>query len=326
MSVVVPVYNMDDCLGECLDSLIVHHKGLLQKMEIIVVNDGSTDGTSTIAHRYADRYPGVFFVIDKENGNSGSCVNAALAVATGKYFRQLDADDRLDTVLLERFIRLLEEREEDLVSTPHKNCFPDGSYRLYGASGIEYGRTYLLDEVRISGGNVGVLSMHSLTYKLDFLKSYGHWQQEGIYYTDVEQCYFASAHARDIYFSDMCIYLYIFGREGQSVTFSMYQKNREHLLKVSQRLVKDYVARCATGSMSRNRMTIIANQALESLKPVYWIYLLAERNNPDFQELDRLVLSCPEMNTYAESACIFDGIPYVMMWHTSGLTPHFIFT
>lgn len=324
MSVVVPVYNMDDCLGECLDSLIVHHNGLLQKLEIIVVNDGSTDGTSAIAHRYADRYPGVFLVIDKENGNSGSCVNAALAVATGKYFRQLDADDRLDTVLLERFIRLLEKREEDLVSTPHKNCFPDGSYTLYGANGVEYGRTYLLDEVGIPGGNIGALSMHSLTYRLDFLKSYGHWQQEGIYYTDVEQCYFASAYARDICFSDMCLYLYIFGRDGQSVTLPMYSKNREHLLKVSLRLVKDYVQRSA--EVSANRKAILANQALESIKPVYWIYLMSDKDNPGFQELDRIILSCPELNTYAEAACTIVGIPYVMMWHISGLTPHFIYT
>lgn len=325
LSIVVPVYNMEDCLDRCLDSLLVSNRELFLMLEVIVVNDGSTDGTSAVAHSYAERFQEVFRVIDKENGNSGSCVNAGLAVATGKYFRQLDADDRLDTALLEKFIPLLCEREEDLVSTPHKNCYHDGSYRLYGADGVEFGRTYLLDEVRIPGGNVGALSMHSLTYRLDFLKSYGHWQQEGIYYTDVEQCYFASAHARDIYFCDMCLYLYIFGRDGQSVTFPMYSKNREHLLKVSLRLVKDYVVRSASG-ISQNRKTILAGQALESIKPVYGIYLLAEKDNPGFLELDRLVVSCPDLNAYAEAACLIEGIPYVRLWHFNGLTPHFIYT
>ena len=324
LSIVVPVYNMEDCLGRCLDSLLVSDRELFRMLEVIVVNDGSTDGTSAVAHSYAERFPEVFHVIDKENGNSGSCVNAALAVATGKYFRQLDADDRLDTELLEKFIPLLCERQEDLVSTPHMNCYPDGSSWIYGAINVEYGRTYLLDEVRIPSGNIGALTMHSLTYRLDFLRSYGHWQQEGIYYTDVEQCYFASAHARDICFSDMCLYQYIFGREGQSVNIKMYSKNREHLLKVSLRLVKDYVERFS--SLSANRKAIIANQALESIKPVYWIYLMADKDNPGFQELDRTILSCPELNVYAEAACVIDGIPYVRMWHTSGLTPHFIYT
>ena len=315
---------MEDCLDRCLDSLLVSNQELFRMLEVIVVNDGSTDGTSAVAHSYEQRFPEVFRVIDKENGNSGSCINAGLAVATGKYFRQLDADDRLDTALLEKFIPLLCEREEDLVSTPHKNCFPDGGYWLYEAEGVDYGRTYLLDQVRLSGGGIGALSMHSLTYRLDFLKSYGHWQQEGIYYTDVEQTYFASAYARDIYFSDMCLYLYIFGREGQSVTFPMYSKNREHLLKVSLRLVKDYLERSVSG-ISNNRKVILVKQALESVKPVYEIYLLAEKDNPGFRELDRLVVSCPELNAYAEAACIIEGIPYVKLWHYNGLTPHFIY-
>ena len=324
LSVVVPVYNMDDCLGRCLDSLLVSNQELFRMLEVIVVNDGSTDGSSALAHSYAERFPEVFRVIDKENGNSGSCVNAGLAAATGKYFRQLDADDYLDTELLEKFIPLLCEREEDLVSTPHKNCYPNGRFRIYGASCVEFGRAYPLDEVRIPSDDIGVLTMHSLTYKLELLRSYGHWQQEGVYYTDVEQCYFASAHAKDVYFSDMCLYQYIFGRDNQSVTYPMYSKNREHLLKVSLRVVKDYVVRVSSG-ISNNRKHILALQALESLKPVYWIYLLSDKDNPDFRELDRLVVSCPEFNAHAESACTIDGIPYVKLWHINGLTPRFIY-
>lgn len=324
LSVAVPVYNMDDCLGRCLDSLLVSDQELFEAMEVFVVNDGSTDGTSALAHSYEARYPGVFHVIDKENGNSGSCINAALALATGKYFKQLDADDWFDTALLEKYILLLREREEDLVSTPHNNCFEDGNSILYEAHGVEYGRTYLMDELPMPGSNVAVLSMHSLAYKLVFLRSYGHWQQEGIYYTDVEQCYFATANARDIYFSDMCLYQYCFGRESQSVTYRMYFKHRDHLLKVSQRVVGDYVNRVAN-TKSSSRRIILLSQALESVKSVYWMYLLLEPGNPDFLKLDRLVVSCPELNRYAESGCVSSGVPYLKMWHINGITPHFLF-
>lgn len=315
---------MEDCLGHCLDSLLVGNSVVFQLLEVIVVNDGSTDGTSALAHSYANRFPGVFSVIDKKNGNSGSCINAGLAAATGKYFKQLDADDWFDTELLEKFILLLRDREEDLVSTPHRNCFASGDTILYEAKGVEYGRTYLMDELPMPGKNVAVLSMHSLAYKLDFLRGFGHWQQEGMYYTDVEQCYFATANARDIYFSDLCLYQYYFGREGQSVTYPMYSKHREHLLKVSLRVVRDYVNRISD-AMTSSRRIILISQALESVKPVYWVYLLLEPENPDFRELDRLVLSCPELNRYAESACVVKGIPYLRMWHINGITPHFMF-
>ena len=323
LTVAVPVYNMDDCLGRCLDSLLVSDPELLEAMEVFVVNDGSTDGTSALAHAYEARYPGVFRVIDKENGNSGSCVNAALALATGKYFRQLDADDYYDTAVLEQFLPLLREREEDLISTPHRDCFPGRSHR-YDVHCVEYGRAYPLDEVRVPGRDIALLTMHSLTYRTDLLRSYGHRQQEGIYYTDVEQCYFATAYARDIYFSDLCLYQYVFGREGQSVTFPMYSKHRDHLLKVSLRLVRDYVAR-VSDEMPKNRRVLLANQALESVKPVYYIYLLADVDDPDFRELDRLVRSDPEFNAFAEAVCLIDGIPYVKLWHINGLTPHFIY-
>ena len=324
LSIVVPVFNMEDCLGRCLDSLIVANPEVFRMMEVIVVNDGSTDGTSALAHSYAERYPSVFSVIDKSNGNSGSCVNAGLAVATGKYFRQLDADDYMDTELLERFIPMLCEWDEDLVSTPHRNCYPNGRTRLFGGRGVEYGRTYLMDDLYMPGVNLGALSMHSLTYKLDLLRSYGHRQQEGIYYTDVEQCYFATAYARDIRFCDLCLYQYVFGREGQSVTYPMYSKNREHLLKVSMRLTKDFISRAH--SVSYNRRILLIYQVLESLKPVYWIYLMADYKNPDFLELDSYVVSNRELTAYAEASCILDGIPYVKLWHINGLTPHFIYT
>ena len=62
-------------------------------LDVIVVNDGSKDNTLEIAHSFELRYPGILRVINKENGNYGSCINAALKEARGKYVRVLDADD-----------------------------------------------------------------------------------------------------------------------------------------------------------------------------------------------------------------------------------------
>jgi len=73
----------------------------MDMLEIIVVNDGSNDNSSAIAHEYAENYPHNYIVIDKPNGNYGSCINAALKIATGKYFRICDADDRYNKINLQ---------------------------------------------------------------------------------------------------------------------------------------------------------------------------------------------------------------------------------
>ena len=95
MSICIPSYNMEQYLSRCVDSMLVDE--VLDQLEIIIVNDGSKDGTLAIANDYKQRYPQSVVVIDKPNGHYGSCINASLKVATGKYFRIVDADDWVDS-------------------------------------------------------------------------------------------------------------------------------------------------------------------------------------------------------------------------------------
>jgi glycosyltransferase involved in cell wall biosynthesis len=67
LTIVIPTYNMQDYLHRCLNSLIVSEEQI-QHLEVLVVNDGSKDNSSAIAHEYQDMYPGTFRVIDKEKG------------------------------------------------------------------------------------------------------------------------------------------------------------------------------------------------------------------------------------------------------------------
>ena len=98
LSLVVPTYNMEKYLPACLDSVTDELIG--DSLEVIVVNDGSTDRSPDIIRQYEQKRPDLIKVIDKPNGHYGSCVNAGLAVATGKYFKILDADDWFDTQAL----------------------------------------------------------------------------------------------------------------------------------------------------------------------------------------------------------------------------------
>ena len=114
LTVVVPTYNMEKYLDRCLTSLIVDDDKMAL-LEVLVVNDGSKDRSSEIAHSYEARYPNTFKVIDKENGNYGSCINRGVTAVTGKYFRILDADDWYSTDALQSFTSKLMSIEADMV-------------------------------------------------------------------------------------------------------------------------------------------------------------------------------------------------------------------
>ena len=87
LTIIIPTYNMEKYLRRCLDSLIIDEEGMKQ-LEVLVFNDGSKDSSSQIAHEYQDKYPDTYRVIDKNNGNYGSCINIGLKEAKGKYVKE----------------------------------------------------------------------------------------------------------------------------------------------------------------------------------------------------------------------------------------------
>ena len=92
LTIVVPSYNSQDYLNRCVDSLLHPQHANVQ---VVIVNDGSSDGTAEIADEYARIFPDQVEVVHKVNGGHGSAINAGLAVARGTYFKVVDSDDWL---------------------------------------------------------------------------------------------------------------------------------------------------------------------------------------------------------------------------------------
>ena len=115
VSVVVPVYNTMPYLTECLDSLVGQTIGAA-RMQIVAVDDGSTDRSGAELDRYARRHPGLFTVIHQANsgGPAGPC-NTALDAATGRYVFFVGADDRLGPQALARLVAAADEYGSDVV-------------------------------------------------------------------------------------------------------------------------------------------------------------------------------------------------------------------
>ena len=114
LTIVVPAYNVEKYIKNCLDSFI--DLSVLRSLEILIVDDGSTDSTASLAHTYEQKYPYSFKVLSKENGGHGSTINYAIPRATGKYFKVVDGDDWLDKSLLPQFVQLLKHTHSDVIS------------------------------------------------------------------------------------------------------------------------------------------------------------------------------------------------------------------
>lgn len=129
VSIIVPVYNAEKYLIKCLDSLV---NQTLEDVEILLVNDGSKDGSLAILKEYEQRFPDKIKVFDKENGGQATARNLAIKQADGEYIGCVDADDYVDTdmfrLLYEEAVRI----DADMVACD--------SYEIKGQS-VSY-RTY----------------------------------------------------------------------------------------------------------------------------------------------------------------------------------------
>ena len=264
LSIIVPTYNMENYLPKCLDSL-VNAKDALPKMEILIINDGSKDTSSRIAHKYQFQYPDSVIIIDKENGNYGSCVNRGLKEATGKYIKVLDADDWFLTQNLKQYIDVLATQDVDLVLTDFDIITPDG--KVVNKVRYDYPKNIALDiELYCSKQEFMKMQMHAVTYRTSMLKNIGYHQSEGISYTDVEWIFEPMSHVKSFCYAGIAVYQYLIGREGQTMDPNQMNKHIEHTLKGMYAIFDAYIRRASgCGESMRRYMQAKMNIRLGSL-------------------------------------------------------------
>lgn len=238
LTIVIPTYNMQDYLHRCLDSLVVPEEQM-KRLEVLVVNDGSKDNSSAIAHEYQDKYPNVFRVIDKENGNYGSCVNRGLKEATGKYIKVLDADDWFNTDVLVKVIEKLCNLDVDLFLTNFNEVSQEGD--ITKRITIETKPTdVVFDFAEHSIKPYEAIVMHSVAYRRTLLLECDYKQTEGISYTDMQWVFIPLAFVKRSYYYPVALYQYLLGREGQTMDSNVMKKSAIQLLKMTSGLISAY--------------------------------------------------------------------------------------
>lgn len=263
LSVSIAAYNVAGTLREALDPFL--ESGVLDALDIMIVNDGSKDNTVEIATEYVAKYPGTFRLIDKENGGWGSTVNIGIEHACGTFFRQLDGDDYYNPENMAAYLEFLKNTTADLVVAPYveyndmtkevisePNCNP----------GCEIGKVYALEDIPSFAP-----FMHSMAVRTSLLQSKGLKITEHCFYTDTEFVLKSCNLVETVAFFDKPIYYYRRATSGQSMSLSGLEKHYKDNTKVIEVLL-DYM----NEQVTRDSVRKIYDNLL--FGTCYWQYMV----------------------------------------------------
>ena len=234
LTISIAAYNVEKYIKETLDSLICKNMNLL---EVLIIDDGSKDNTAKIAKKYEEKYKGVFKVISKKNGGYGSTINTGIEYATGKYFKQLDGDDKYDTDNLDRLLLDLNDIDADVLYNPYVTWTSSGlnveHNEVENSNKKDCKLKHCLNNVSSD------LVMHSLAYKTSILKDNKIKILENSFYTDSEYALYPFIYSNTIHIFDYPIYVYRMGDEGQSVSLNGMRKHYLDFEKVINSIIKN---------------------------------------------------------------------------------------
>ena len=268
LTITIPSYNVEPYMNEVLPTFL--DPAVMDKIEILIVNDGSKDGTAALGKEYEAKYPGVITLVDKENGGHGSTINKGIELATGKYFKVVDGDDWVDTAAFIKFVNFLEKTDSDVVATPHYRVNEETKEKeLRGFEGVEYEKEYRVDDVLLTLRDK--YQMHNLTFKTDIVRKIPKIS-EHCFYVDVEYIMYPLKYLETISFLNDA---------NQSVSTQNFMKNRNMHKHVIGNVLKYY----ETEELSAAKKEFLKKRISLLIDTQIRIYLCFEPSDEIKQEL-----------------------------------------
>lgn len=309
LTVAIPCYNSQDYMEHAVETALVGG----EDVEILLVDDGSTDNTAEIADRLAAEHPTVIRVIHKENGGHGSAVNMGLANARGVYFKVLDSDDWLDR---EAFLKVLDVLH-DFVQEGHGVDMLLANYvyekpSLHKHKAIRYDGVF--PERKVFGWNdvkrfkiSQNILMHSVIYRTKLLRDCELQLPEHTFYVDNIFVYNPLPYVNTMYYLNVDLYRYFIGRDDQSVNEKVMISRIDQQIKVNKLMIdaydltkiknkklRDYMVKYLTMMMTISSVFLIKEGSEESLakRTELWDYL-KQQNRIMYRMVNKMALSKP---------------------------------
>ncbi len=275
LTLAVPAYNAAWCLAKCLDSFL--DERVLDRLDILVVNDGSSDNSLAIASGYAARFPASIRVHDKTNGGHGSVINVAAQMATGRYFKIIDADDWVVTANLPALLDALDQTDADAVIADFQTVdMTSGRRQIFRTKGVPTGAKLTLDQL-VAGGRDALqcATFHGLFYNSAFYRSTGVRMSENIFFEDHEYATLPFAKVRTVLPLRLFFYEYMIGNVQQSVSDQSQVRRIGQIEQVIFAIVAGYEANPDMSAAARQFFI----RKLSDLLLSYYVVALVK--NPD---------------------------------------------
>ena len=286
LSVAVPCYNSAAYMRRAIETLLSGG----ENMEIIIVNDGSTDDTEKIALKYRDKYPDIIKVISQENGGHGEAVNTGLANATGLYFKVVDSDDWVNERALEEVLNKLKEliadgRSPDLLLTNYV-------YEKTGAKkkkvinynwALPKNQIFTWDDIMHFRQSQNIL-MHSAIYRTKLLKDCGLKLPKHTFYVDNLFVYQPLPYVRTLYYMDVNLYRYFIGRADQSVNERVMISRIDQQIRVTKLMIESHNLMQIKCKKLRNYMI----KYLSMMMVICTVFLIKEGSEESLAKKDEL--------------------------------------
>lgn len=233
LTVVIPAYNVEKYIEYTICSLMDSKKE--QDIEILIVDDGSTDHTGKIADDYAGKYSFIK-ALHQPNGGHGAAINTGIRNAQGKYFKLLDGDDWVDPAGFSCLVDLLKEAEEDIILCDYQEVYVSERKEKKVTYYFPAGKTLSMNELHIDK----LISMHSHTFRTKLLKELPREIDRHCFYVDMEYILFPLPFAQNFRYEKINVYQYRLDRVGQSVSAEGFRRHYREDVKVLYTLLQYY--------------------------------------------------------------------------------------
>lgn len=306
LTVVIPCYNSAAYMDRAIESLLIGSEDL----EILIVDDGSSDDTLKIAKEYEKKYPNIIHAIHKENGGHGDAVNTGLKYSKGLYFKVLDSDDWFDKNSLKKVLDILKNIINDSKSVDmlianyvYENITMHKSKSINYKGAMPEEKVFTWDDLGHLKSSQNIL-MHSVVYRTEVLKKCNLELPKHTFYVDNIFVYKPLPYVKTMYYTNVDLYRYFIGREDQSVNEKIMIARIDQQIRVTKILIdsynpmiieckklRKYMIKYLVMMMTVSTVLLLKDNTEESLnkKEELWHYLNS-KNNSLYKEVNKSFL------------------------------------
>lgn len=243
LTISIAAYNAEKYIEGVLLPLLKANRP--ERLEVLIIDDGGTDGTLEIAQRYEREYPDIFKAVHKENGGWGSTVTIGISMAKGKYFKLLDGDDYYEPKGLSKLLDYMEMNDCDMIMTPFVRFYENSDRIEHVDNPIYHINKPTAIELESLPITPYCMEMYSVAFRTELIQEANIRITEHCFYTDNEYVVKCSCLCKSVTVLPDPVYYYRLARPGQSVSVEGMKKHYrefETILRKMLPYIRDNVA------------------------------------------------------------------------------------